>query len=110
MAAFHSIELCFLLLADFISDKRTYVSKRPRVEMVANDIRQQCILLTDIVDGELEEEGVTTPATLTQNFPFPACPPTTPQASLYPPPTLVKFLVFFVSLLVMEFPTWLEKY
>jgi len=48
VAAFHGIELCFLLLAEFISDDRKYVFRRPRVEMVANDIQEQCLLLTEV--------------------------------------------------------------
>lgn len=48
VAAFHGIELCFLLLAEFISDDRKYVFRRPRVEMVANDIQKQCLLLTEV--------------------------------------------------------------
>ena len=48
VAAFHGIELCFLLLAEFISDDRKYVFRRPRVEMIANDIQKQCLLLTEV--------------------------------------------------------------
>ncbi len=48
VAAFHGIELCFLLLAEFISDDRKYVFRRPRVELVANDIQKQCLLLTEV--------------------------------------------------------------
>ena len=47
-AAFHGIELCFLLLAEFISDDRKYVFRRPRIEMVATDIQKQCMLLTEV--------------------------------------------------------------
>ena len=47
-AAFHGIELCFLLLAEFISDDRKYVFRRPRIEMVATDIQEQCLLLTEV--------------------------------------------------------------
>lgn len=49
-AAFHGIELCFLLLAEFISDDRKYVFRRPRIEMVANDIQKQCMLLTEVIN------------------------------------------------------------
>lgn len=49
-AAFHGIELCFLLLAEFISDDRKYVFRRPRIEMVASDIQNQCMLLTEVTD------------------------------------------------------------
>ena len=49
-AAFHGIELCFLLLAEFISDDRKYVFRRPRIELVANDIQNQCMLLTEVTD------------------------------------------------------------
>lgn len=85
VAAFHGIELCFLLLAEFISDDRKYVFRRPRVEMVANDIQKQCLLLTEVVDGELEEDNAhVSRASLTQHFPFEACPPTTKQASHSP--------------------------
>ncbi|KAL0039762.1 hypothetical protein WJX77_007166 [Trebouxia sp. C0004] len=85
VAAFHGIELCFLLLAEFISDDRKYVFRRPRVEMVANDIQKQCLLLTEVVDGELEEDNAhVSRASLTQHFPFEACPPTIKQASHSP--------------------------
>ena len=100
-AAFHGIELCFLLLAEFVADKRKvgepvtqasglvaaassfhtnffsltamllmsnklhlatasvscwryilpavqYVAKRPRIDMVATDIQEQCMLLTEV--------------------------------------------------------------
>lgn len=47
-AAFHGIELCFLLLSHFISDDRKYVFRRPRIELVAHDIQQQCLLLTEV--------------------------------------------------------------
>lgn len=84
-AAFHGIELCFLLLAEFVADKRKYVAKRPRIDMVATDIQEQCMLLTEIIDGELEDETERqSRATLTQAFPFEACPPTTRQTSHSP--------------------------
>ena len=51
VAAFHGIELCFLLLAEFISDDRKYVFRRPRIEMVATDIQKQCLLLTEVSHG-----------------------------------------------------------
>ncbi|KAL4425507.1 hypothetical protein ABPG75_009523 [Micractinium tetrahymenae] len=80
-AGFHGIELAFLLLAEFLSDSRGYVAKRPRVELVADDIAAQCRLLTEVVDAELEEElaegeGTTSRLSLTQPFPFEGCPPT----------------------------------
>lgn len=53
-AAFHGIELCFLLLAEFISDDRKYVFRRPRIEMVANDIQKQCMLLTEVTDHHVQ--------------------------------------------------------
>lgn len=37
-----------------------------------------------LVDGELEEEGATSALTLTQAFPFEACPPTTEHLSHSP--------------------------
>lgn len=39
-AAMHGIELCFLLLAQFIRDERKYVATRPRVELVMHDIQR----------------------------------------------------------------------
>lgn len=75
-AAFHGIELCFLLLAEFVGDRREYVALRPRIERVAEDIGEQCKLLAEVIDGELEEEGTTTNRlSLTQAFPFPGAPP-----------------------------------
>lgn len=50
------MELCFLLLTHFLTDARTYVSKRPRVELVMHDFVRQCSLLSELVDGELEED------------------------------------------------------
>lgn len=84
-AAFHGIELCWLLLAEFINDSRTYISKRPRVERVAEDIALQCKLLTEIIDAELEEESpAASRLSLTQSFPFDGCPPTTSDPAISP--------------------------
>ncbi len=84
-AGMHGIELCFLLLAEFIADSRDYVAKRPRIEKVSDDIASQCRLLVEVIDGELEEEGTqTNRLTLTQNFPFPGAPPTRSQPSYSP--------------------------
>ena len=44
-AGMQGIELCFVLMAQFISDPRHYVVKRPRVELVAEDICKQCQLV-----------------------------------------------------------------
>jgi hypothetical protein len=38
----HGMELCFLLLAQFVADDRTYVAKRPRVELVSRDL-ERCV-------------------------------------------------------------------
>lgn len=79
-AGMHGIELAFMLMAEFIRDSRSYVVRRPRIEMVAEDIVAQCKLLQEIVDGELEDEACVGArqhaATLTQDFPFEAAPPT----------------------------------
>ena len=84
-AACHGMELCFLLLAEFIADERRYVAKRPRIERVADDIASQCNLLVEVIDGELEEEGTqTNRLTLTQDFPFPGAPPTRSHPSHSP--------------------------
>ena len=84
-AAFHSIELSFLLLSEFISDPRLYISKRPRIESVADDVVQQCRLLVEVIDGELEEDDTqTSRLTLTQGFPFPGAPPVTTAPSHSP--------------------------
>lgn len=85
-AAFHGVELCFLLLSEFLDDGRTYVAKRPRIERVIDDIAVQCRLLTEIVDSELEEDGnvATERLSLTQAFPFPGAPPTSPRPSYSP--------------------------
>jgi hypothetical protein len=84
-AGMHGIELCFLLLAEFIADSRHYVAKRPRIEKVSADIASQCTLLVEIINGELEEEGTqTNRLTLTQEFPFPGAPPSRSQPSHSP--------------------------
>ena len=84
-AAFHGIELCFLLLSEFLADKRSYVAKRPRIERVVGDICVQCKLLTEIVDSELEEDCVNGERlSLTQSFPFPGAPPTADRVSFSP--------------------------
>ena len=44
-AGVHGLELGFLLMAEFLDDRRAYVVRRPRVELVANDIIAQCQLL-----------------------------------------------------------------
>ena len=43
-------------MAEFLDDRRSYVVRRPRVELVARDICAQCHLLQQIVDGGLEDE------------------------------------------------------
>jgi tryptophan 2,3-dioxygenase len=84
-AGMHGIELCFLLLAEFIADPRNYVAKRPRIEKVSDDIASQCKLLVEVIDGELEEEGTqTNRLTLTQEFPFPGAPPSRSHPSHSP--------------------------
>jgi len=84
-AGMHGIELCFLLLAEFIADPRDYVAKRPRIEKVSDDIASQCKLLVEVIDGELEEEGTqTNRLTLTQEFPFPGAPPSRGHPSYSP--------------------------
>jgi len=79
-AAFHGIELSFILLSEFIKDGRNYIAKRPRIERVAADITSQCKLITEVIDAELEEDLVADQQerlSLTQPFPFEKCPPTT---------------------------------
>jgi len=81
-AGMQGIELGFIILGEFISDVRGYVVKRPRVEMVAEDIQNQMELLAEICDGELEDDrdlyGTESgTSTLTQDFPFDGAPPTT---------------------------------
>lgn len=55
-AACHGMEIGYLLLAHFLTDKRIYVQKRSRIELVMEDLVRQCSLLVELVDGELEEE------------------------------------------------------
>ena len=45
IAAFHGIESCFLLLAEFISDSRTYISKDIRIECIVKDLAFQTNVL-----------------------------------------------------------------
>ena len=47
-AAMQGIELCFLLMGEFVRDSRSYVAKRPRIELLASDIRTQCALLSEV--------------------------------------------------------------
>lgn len=47
-AAMQGVELCFLLMGEFVRDSRSYVAKRPRIELLANDIRSQCALLSEV--------------------------------------------------------------
>ena len=37
-AAMHGIELCFLLMGEFVRDARCYVLKRPRIELLTRDV------------------------------------------------------------------------
>lgn len=55
VSACHGLELCFLLVAEFAKDRRHYLSKRPSIELVCRDIITQCHLLSDLLDGELED-------------------------------------------------------
>jgi len=91
-AAMHSLEISFLLLAEFVTDRRSYVAKRQRIESVAKGIAEQCTLVADLVDADLlmrEIEAQTTEIStaetnpvvpkslsLAQDYPFPDCPPT----------------------------------
>lgn len=50
-AAMHGVELGFILCAEFISDSRYYVVKRPRVELIAEDIIKQIGLVSFCASG-----------------------------------------------------------
>ena len=50
-AAMHGIELCFLLMGEFVRDARRYVLKRPRIELLARDVISQCELLSEVRPG-----------------------------------------------------------
>jgi len=77
VAAMHAVELGFLLLEDFIGDKRDYVVLQHRIEQVARDIGTQMGLIADIVDGglKLPEASSDGGGTLTQPTPFAGGPP-----------------------------------
>ena len=45
----HGVELAFILMAEFVSDNRYYVVKRPRVELIAEDIVAQIGLVSSLV-------------------------------------------------------------
>ena len=47
-AAMHGVELCFLLMGEFVRDARRYVLKRPRIELLARDVIAQCALLSEV--------------------------------------------------------------
>ncbi len=71
-AACHGMEIGYLLLAHFLTDKRSYVQKRSRVELVMEDLVRQCSLLAELVDGELEEDPGKDVATATAAAPTPS--------------------------------------
>ena len=50
-AAMHGVELCFLLMGEFVRDARRYVLKRPRIELLARDVISQCELLSEVRNG-----------------------------------------------------------
>ena len=50
-AAMHGVELAFVLMSEFISDARHYVVKRPRVELIANDLQTQIELVRNWRDS-----------------------------------------------------------
>lgn len=68
-SACHGLELCFLLLAEFSNDRRIYLSKRPRMELVVRDIIAQCHLLSDLLDGELEDTSTKSVASFESHKP-----------------------------------------
>ena len=53
-AAMHGVELCFLLMGEFVRDARRYVLKRPRIELLARDIIAQCALLSEVRRSDAE--------------------------------------------------------
>ena len=83
-ASCHGIELSFLLLAEFINDKRPYMAKRSRIEAVCHDITVQCQLLAELLDGELEDTSIDS-TNSSDDMDSSACssaaPPTIPTAS-----------------------------
>ncbi len=83
-ASCHGIELAFLLLAEFINDKRPYMAKRSRIEAVCRDITVQCQLLAELLDGELEDTSIDSTSTsndMDSSASSSAAPPTIPTAS-----------------------------
>ncbi len=83
-ASCHGIELAFLLLAEFINDKRPYMAKRSRIEAVCRDITVQCQLLAELLDGELEDTSIDVTSTsndMDSSDCSSAAPPTIPTAS-----------------------------
>ncbi len=64
-------------MSTFVGDPRSYVVKRPRIDLIASDLQDQMHLLAEIVDGGLEDDKLAPgdPGTLTQDFPFPNGPP-----------------------------------
>ncbi len=51
----HGVELCFLLLAEFIADARFFVAKRPGIEGVVVDFASLCKILVVVIAGEVDE-------------------------------------------------------
>ena len=41
IASLHAVELSFILMAEFVKDPRQYVTMRPRIEMMADDLVSQ---------------------------------------------------------------------
>lgn len=65
------MEICFLLLAEFIKDERMYVLKKGRIDLVCHDLLSQIQLLSGIVDEDSTINSKSRhSASLTQNFPF----------------------------------------
>ena len=88
-AACHGMEICFLLLSEFIKDSRHYALKQSKIDLVCCDLLQQIQLLAGLIDDDsfAITHGDKKRKDLKQTFPFTGqhMPPTVRAAANQPP-------------------------
>ena len=84
-AACHGMEICFLLLSEFIKDSRHYALKQAKIDLVCHDLLQQIQLIAGLVedDSSTKTHGDRKSKDLKQSFPFTGqhMPPTVSSSS-----------------------------